>query len=152
MKGKKNDCWCENRLENRDFYVLDGFDHTHRAIGARTWKLMRFHAKLVRDRTKSQKSTPSSVIYLVLILKIMSRIVIFRKILDGEPTKITKMSRKIDLLDVIAEKPWFFTFWTALMTRKVQLVAGPEKSWFLMRKSFGSLKITKIQHLFPPLT
>ena len=40
----------------------------------------------------------------MLIVKIMFRIVIFRKNLDGDPTKITKMSRKIDLHEVIAEK------------------------------------------------
>ncbi len=40
----------------------------------------------------------------MLVVKIVFRIVIFRKNIDGDPTKITKMPRKIDLLDVIAEK------------------------------------------------
>ena len=40
----------------------------------------------------------------MLVLKIVFRIVIFRKILDWDPTKITKMSRKIDQHMVIAEK------------------------------------------------
>ena len=39
--------------------------------------------------------------YFVLIVKIVFRIVIFRKILDGDPTKITKMSQKIDLHAVL---------------------------------------------------
>ena len=42
-------------------------------------------------------------IYLMLVVKIVFRIVIFRKILDGDPTKITKMSRKIDFLEAIDE-------------------------------------------------
>ena len=187
-----------------------------------------------------RNSRPFSATYLVLVVKIVFRIVIFRKILDGDPTKITKMSRNIDQHRVIAEKPWFsrseqlrspargnwwpklknryflsetrpdrsksrklntffghlppydmqnrvqnrdfsenprsgpyknhknvtkkrfpwgncwkiviFTFWTALITRKMQLVAGPEKLWFLSRKSSGSLKITKILHLFQQFT
>ena len=49
-------------------------------------------------------------VYLVLIVKIVFRIVTFRKILDGDPTKIIKMSRKIDLLEVIAKKNVIFTF------------------------------------------
>ena len=61
--------------------------------------------KIVRIGQNHENSTPTSAIYLVLIVKIVFRIVIFRKILDGDPTKITKMSRKIDLLEVIAEKP-----------------------------------------------
>ena len=32
----------------------------------------------------------------MLVVKIVFRIVIFRKILDGDPTKITKISQKID--------------------------------------------------------
>ena len=43
-------------------------------------------------------------IYIVLVVKIVFRIVIFRKNFDGDPTKITKMPRKIDLHVVIAEK------------------------------------------------
>ena len=57
---------------------------------------MVLHAKIVRiDQI--------SAIYPVLVVKIACRIVIFRKILDGDPTKITKMSRNFDLLEVIAE-------------------------------------------------
>ena len=41
---------------------------------------------------------------LVLMSKTIPKIVIFRKILDGDPTKITKMFRKIDELEAIAEK------------------------------------------------
>ena len=40
----------------------------------------------------------------MLVVKIVFRIVIFRKIFDGDLTKITKMSRKIDLHVVIAGK------------------------------------------------
>ena len=54
---------------------------------------------------EKKNSTPFSAIYLVLVVKIVFRIVIFRKILDGDPTKITKMSRNIDQHRVIAEKP-----------------------------------------------
>ena len=42
--------------------------------------------------------------YLVLVLKTVLKTVISRKILDGDPTKITKMSRKIDQHETIAEK------------------------------------------------
>ena len=38
------------------------------------------------------------------MLKTVLKIVIILKILDGDPTKITKMSRKIDELEAIAEK------------------------------------------------
>ena len=62
-------------------------------------------AKIVRIAQNHENSTPFSAIYVVLIVKIVFRIVIFRKILDGDPTKITKMSRKNDFLEVIAEKP-----------------------------------------------
>ena len=65
---------------------------------------MIFDAKIVRIAQNHENSTPFSVIYLVLIVKIWFRIVIFQKILDGDPTKIIKISRKIDLLEVIAEK------------------------------------------------
>ena len=41
----------------------------------------------------------------VLIVKIWFRIVIFQKIINGDPKKIIKISRKIDLFEVIAEKP-----------------------------------------------
>ena len=41
------------------------------------------------------------------MLKTVLKIVIFLKILDGDPTKITKMSRKIDELEAIAEKQRF---------------------------------------------
>ena len=44
-------------------------------------------------------------IYFVLTVKIVFRIVIFRKILDGDLTKITKMSRNIDQHRVTAETP-----------------------------------------------
>ena len=39
----------------------------------------------------------------MLVVKIVFRIAIFPKILDGDPTKITKMLRNFDLLEVIAE-------------------------------------------------
>ena len=51
-----------------------------------------------------KNSTTFSAIYLVLVVKIVFRIVIFRKILDGYVTKITKISRKIDTHAIIAEK------------------------------------------------
>ena len=40
----------------------------------------------------------------VFMLKTVVKIVSFQKLLDGDPTKITKMSRKIDELEAIAEK------------------------------------------------
>ena len=43
-------------------------------------------------------------IYFVLVVEIVFTIVTFRKILDGDPTKIAKMLRKIDQHEVIAEK------------------------------------------------
>ena len=62
-------------------------------------------AKIVRIGQNHENSTPFSAIYGVLVVKIVFRIVIFRKILDGDPTKITKMSRNIDQHRVIAENP-----------------------------------------------
>ena len=91
--------------KNRDFHVLNGFDHTLEAIGDRTSKIVTFHAKIVWIAQNHENSTPFSAIYPVLNFKSVFRIVNFRKILDGDPTKITKMSRKIDLLEVLAEKP-----------------------------------------------
>ena len=35
-------------LKNRDFHVLNGFDHTLEAIGGRNWKIVIFDAKIVR--------------------------------------------------------------------------------------------------------
>ena len=40
-------------------------------------------------------------IRIVLIFKTVFKIVIFQKIVDGDPTKITKMSRKIDTREAI---------------------------------------------------
>ena len=42
--------------------------------------------------------------YPLLVVKTVSKTVIFQKILDGDPTKIVKMSRKSDQHGVIAEK------------------------------------------------
>ena len=60
--------------------------------------------KIVRIDQNHENSTAFSAIYRVLVVKIVFRIVIFRKIIDGDPTKITKMSRNIDQHRVIAEK------------------------------------------------
>ena len=65
---------------------------------------MIFDAKIVRIAQNHKNRTAFSAIYLVLVVKIVFRIVIFRKILDGDPTKITEMSQKFDLHEVIAEK------------------------------------------------
>ena len=61
-------------------------------------------AKIVRIGQNHENSTPFSAIYLVLVVKIVFRIVIFRKILDWDPKKITKMSQNIEQHRVIAEK------------------------------------------------
>ena len=65
---------------------------------------MIFVAKIVRIVENHENSTPFSAIYIVLVVKIVYRIVIFRKILNGDPTKVTKISRKIDQHAVIADK------------------------------------------------
>ena len=60
------------------------------------------------DRSKSQNNwTPFFAIRIVLMFKTVFKIVIFQKIVDGDPTKITKMSRKIDTREAIVEKHWF---------------------------------------------
>ena len=74
-------------------------------ISGRRCKIVIFDAKIVRIAQNHKNSTPFSATYLVLVVKIVFRIVIFRKKLDGDPTKITKMSRNIDQHRVIAEKP-----------------------------------------------
>ena len=132
--------------------VYRWLDHQHEAIDGRTWKIVILDAKIVRICQNHKNWTVFSTIYLVLVVKIVCRIIIFRKNLDGDPTKITKMSRKIYFHEVIAEKNVIFTFWTASITSTRQLMAEPEKSWFLMRKSAGSLKITKTEQLFRPFT
>ena len=40
----------------------------------------------------------------MLVFKTVFRIVIFRKMIDEDPTKITKLLRKIDQHEAIAEK------------------------------------------------
>ena len=52
---------------------------------------MVFDAKIVRIAGNRKNGTPFSVTYLVLVLKTLFKTVIFRKILDGDPTKITNM-------------------------------------------------------------
>ena len=42
--------------------------------------------------------------HLVLVFKTVFKTAIFRKILDGDLTKIAKMSRKIDQHEVLREK------------------------------------------------
>ena len=65
---------------------------------------MIFDAKIVRIGQNHKNGTALSAIYLVLVVKTVFRIAIFPKILDRDPTKIIKMSRKIDQNGVIAEK------------------------------------------------
>ena len=90
-------------LKNRDFHVLNGFDHTLEAIGAASWKIVIFVAKIVRIDQNHKKWTAFLAIYLVLVVKIVFRIVIFRKNIDEDPTKITKLSRKIDFWSIAAK-------------------------------------------------
>ena len=66
--------------------------------------MMIFDQKIVRIGRNRSKWTAFKTNRLVLMLKTVLKIVIFLKILDGDPTKITKMSRKIDDLEAIAEK------------------------------------------------
>ena len=50
------------------------------------------------------RESPFLAKYLVLVLKTVLKTVIYRKILDGDPTKIKKVSRKTDQHGAIAEK------------------------------------------------
>ena len=68
---------------------------------------MIFDAKIVRIAQNHKNSTAFSAIYLVLVVKIIFRIVIFRKILDADPTKITKVRRKICCIEAINENRCF---------------------------------------------
>ena len=63
-----------------------------------------FDPKIVRIGRNRSKWTAFKTNRIVLTFKRVLKIVIFLKILDGDPTKITKMSRKIDELEAIAEK------------------------------------------------
>ena len=66
---------------------------------------MIFYAKIVEiDQNHKKKRTPFFAIRIVLMFKTVFKIVIFQKIVDGDPTKITKMSRKIDTHEAIVEK------------------------------------------------
>ena len=71
----------------------------------------------------------------------------FGKSSIGNLQKSQKCHGKIDTHLVIPEKTVIFTFWTASHTCTWQLVVGAEKSLFLMKKSSGSLKITKTKQL-----
>ena len=87
---------------------------------------MIFDAKNVRISQNHENSTPLPAIYLVLVVKIVFRIVIFRKIIDGDPTKIMKMLRKIDQHEAIAEKTLTSSFRTTLITNTRQFAAEAE--------------------------
>ena len=65
---------------------------------------MIFDQKLVRIGRNRLKWTAFCTNRIVLMLKTVLKIMIFLKSLDEDPTKITKMSRKIDELEAIAEK------------------------------------------------
>ena len=61
-------------------------------------------AKIVRTARNRKNGTPFFAKYLVLVLKTVLKTVISRKIIDGDPTKITKIAQKIDQHGAIAEK------------------------------------------------
>ena len=67
--------------------VYRWLDHQHEAIDGRTWKIVIFDAKIGRIAQNHKNWTAFSAIYLVLVVKIVCRIIIFRKNLDGDPTK-----------------------------------------------------------------
>ena len=73
--------WCRE-LKNRDFC------RENRPDRSKTQELNTFFGHLPRAGRQNRVQNRD-----------------FRKNLDGDPTKITKMSRKIDLFDVIDEKP-----------------------------------------------
>ena len=81
--------------KNNDFQLLNGFDHQHKAIRGRSWKIVVFYAKIVRIAQNHKNRTAFSTIYLVLVIKIVFRIVIFRKILDGTLEKSQKCHEKL---------------------------------------------------------
>ena len=63
-----------------------------------------FDPKIVRIGRNRLKWTAFKTNRLVLTFKRVLKIVIFLKIIDGDPTKITKSARKVDELEVNAEK------------------------------------------------
>ena len=91
--------------------------------------------KNVRTVPKQKNWTVFLAICIVLVFKTVFEIVIFRKIFDGDLTKITKMSRKIDQHGAICRKTLIFTFGTPSITTTGQFGARAEKSWILTLKS-----------------
>ena len=94
-------------VKNTDFHVLNSFDHVYEAIRTGCWKITIFDPKIVRTDHDHQKWTGFLPNCLVLVFKTVLKTAIFPKILDGDPTKIAKMSRKIDQHEVLREKQWF---------------------------------------------
>ena len=88
--------------KNIDYQRWNDFDHTHEAIRGRSWKNVIFDA--IAQNHKTTEHVFFFAIRIVLIFKTVFKIMIFQKIVDGDPTKITKMSRKIDTREAIVEK------------------------------------------------
>ena len=68
---------------------------TVETIRDRRRKMMISEPKIIRNGRNHEKCTAAEANHLNTVLKPMFKIVIFRKIIDADPTKITKMRRKI---------------------------------------------------------
>ena len=125
--------------KNTDFQLLNGFDHVYEAIRAGSWKIVIFEPKIIRIDENHQKWTRFLPNHLVLVFKTVFKTAIFRKILDGDLTKIAKMSRKMHQHKVLRENPWFSCserLWSRIRGSSDQKL---KKTWFLNTKSSESI-------------
>ena len=91
-------------LKNTDFQLRNSLDHEHDVIRSRSEKMMIFHPKIVRIGRNRKNERLFLTNRLVFMVETVLKIVIFLKILDGDLTKITKISRKVNGFEVLAEK------------------------------------------------
>ena len=78
-----------------------------RQFGARAEKSWFLNPKCSGSLKIIKKWTGFLLNRLAMLLKTVSKTVIFRKILDGDPRKIAKCSLKIDIYEVLCEKHEF---------------------------------------------
>ena len=134
-------------LKNSDFQLRNGFDHQHEAIWRRSWKIVIFDAKIVRNARNHKNWTPFLANYLVLVLKTLFNSDFSENPRWG-PYKNRKNVTKNRSTRGNCWKPVIFSFGTASFTSTRQFGPEAENSWFLTRKSSGPLEIPKTEHLF----
>ena len=138
--------------KNTDFQLLNGFDHVYEAIRAGSWKIVIFEPKIIRIDENHQKWTHFLPNHIVLVFKTVFKTAIFRKNLRWGPYKNRKNITKNRSARGTSRKTLISSFWTASITYTRRFGPEAEKSWFLNRKSSGSMKIIKSEHVFCRIT